>query len=208
MRNVKLSLGVLMLLLFSTQARAQETPSVFSVGPMVGFGHAGLTNVSGVDAIFKPSYAAGLTATYSKMPHWGFGVDVFYSLEGGAFESSNTELDVTLHYVRVPLKVGYYFRDVNENFRPKITVGPSFGFLVDSKTRVETPSGSVSTGDVNSVYESWDVGVNAAIGFNLKLADNIWLNTDLGYYYGFIDVSGSDNNNMNLGLKVGVAFGL
>lgn len=195
-----------MALVFATSAQAQEEKTkTFSLGPMIGFSHTGITNVDGQNSKFKPSYAAGLTATYSTVPHWAFGLDVFYSMEGAAFSNSDSETKVDLHYLRVPLKVGYYFGDVEDRFRPKITVGPSFGYLINSEVDYSNQQGS---NRVTGSYEGWDLGVNASLGFNYKLADNIWLNTDLGYYYGFIDVMGNDNFNTNYGLKVGLAFGL
>lgn len=205
MKKIKGLLGIWMAFLFATGAQAQETTSTFSLGPMIGFGHAGITNVSGQNSVFKPSYAAGLTATYSTVPHWAVGLDVFYSLEGAAFENSYSETDVDLHYLRVPLRVGYYFGDVENRFRPKITVGPSFAYLINSDVRY---SGSSTGARITNNFESWDLGVNASLGFNYRLMENFWLNTDLGYYYGFIDAMGNDNYNTNLGLKVGVAFGL
>lgn len=203
MKKMKLSLGILTLLIFSAEAQAQE--KTVSLGPVFGFGHAGITNVSGQKSVFKPSYAAGLTCTYSTTPNWAIGLDVFYSLEGAALENSNSTTDIDLHYLRVPLRIGYYFGSVENRFRPKITAGPSFAYLINSDIDYSGPANGPR---VTGSYESWDLGVNGSLGFNYKLMDNFWLNADLNYYYGFIDIMGDDNRNTNMGLKVGVAFGL
>ena len=205
MKKIKLSLGILIALIFTTSAQGQEATKTFSLGPVIGFGHSGITNVAGQDALFKPPYAAGLTATYSTVPHWAIGLDVFYSLEGAAFENSYSETNVDLHYLRVPLRIGYYFGDVEDRFRPKITVGPSVAWLINSEM---TYSGPQNGARITGSYAGWDLGVNGSLGFNYRLMEDFWLNADLGYYYGFVDQMGNDNYNNNLGLKVGVAFGL
>lgn len=189
-------------------AFAQEAPGeaakTFSIGPAIGFGHTGIRNTSGID-IFKPSWSAGVIFNYSSRKHVGFGAEVLWSMEGARVESGAYEADLTLHYIRVPLKFAYYFGDFEDNFRPKITVGPSMGFLLDaiSDSNVE---GS-SKASVKSYYNTFDVGLYASIGFNLKLARNIWLNTDFNYYTGFTTIRDNQYNS-NFGLKVGVAFGL
>lgn len=202
MKKIKLSLGILMMSMFAANAQAQST---FSLGPMIGFSNTGITGVDGQNAKFKPSYAAGLTATYSTTSNWALGLDVFYSMEGAAFSNSDSETKVDLHYLRVPLKVGYFFGSVENRFRPKITVGPSFGWLINSEVDYSNQEGSSR---ITGSYEGWDLGVNGSLGFNYLLAEDIWLNTDLTYYRGFVDVMGNDNFNQNYGLKVGLAFGL
>lgn len=202
-----LILGMILTLAFS--GKAQTLPKALSLGPMIGYGHTGITKIEGLDAKFKSSIAAGITATYSKNPHWGIGMDLLYSMEGGHFKGNGVDAKITLHYIRVPIKIGYYFRDVSDRLRPKITLGPSLGFLLKGEDEYKTSMGTVrNTGS----YESFDIGIYLSAGFNYKLTENIWLNTELGYYYGFVDIAGNENDkanhNNNLGLKIGIAYGL
>lgn len=187
-------------------AFSQEEPrnktKTFSIGPAVGFGHTGIRKTAGTD-VFKPSWSAGVILNYSTSEHIGLAADVLWSVEGGRVESGGFENDLTLQYIRVPLKFVYFFGDFANDLRPKITLGPSLGFLIDASNDM----GSTGTSDVTSFYEKFDIGLNASLGFNWKLGTNIWLNTDLNYYTGFIAIRGDDYNS-NFGLRVGVAFGL
>ncbi len=188
---------------FSQEAPAKKTKTL-SIGPSVGFGHTGIRNTSGTD-IFKPSWSAGVIFNYSSHKHVGFAADVLWSMEGGRVESAGSESDLTLQYIRVPLKFAYYFGDFEDNLRPKITVGPSMGFLIDAVSDSDIEGGSKV--NVRSFYKNFDVGVNASIGFNWKLATNIWLNTDFNYYTGLTTIRDNQYNS-NFGVKLGVAFGL
>jgi hypothetical protein len=184
---------------------SQENPGrakVFSIGPAVGFGHAGIRNTSGTD-LFKPSVNAGVIFNYSTNQHIGFAGDVLWSSEGARIDRDGIETDITLQYVRVPLKFAYFFGTFEDNFRPKLTIGPSMGFLLDADKEVE----GIGTSDVTASYKTFDIGLNGSAGFNLKLRPNVWLNTDLNYYHGLRAIR-FDERNSSLGLKVGLAFGL
>lgn len=186
---------------FSQEAPGAATKT-FSIGPAIGFGHTGLRNTTGTD-IFKPSWNAGIIINYSKMEHVGFAADVLWSMEGGRVTIDGSENDLTLQYIRVPLKFAYFFGDFENNFRPKITVGPSMGFLLHARN--DSEDFGITT--VTQYYNTFDIGVNASIGFNWKLGNNVWLNTDFNYYTAFMAVR---NNlyNSNFGARVGLAFGL
>lgn len=194
-----------------TAAIAQtDIERTFTVGPAIGYGHTWIPNV-GYSSLFKSSFNGGVTMNYSQWEHFGLAADVMYSLEGGKFKTSGdgTQIDVSLHYLRIPLKAAYFFGDVGNAFRPKITLGPSFGFLIDESTQVEgnRPSDSNLTGD----HETIDLGGTASIGFNYRIRERIWLNTDAYYYMGLLETDNTEplhHYNSNFGLRVGVAFGL
>lgn len=186
-----------------SQDAPKEKPRTFSIGPSIGFGHTGIRNTPGTD-LFKPTYSAGLIINYSTTEHVGFAADFLWSHEGGLYEDNNgRENELSLEYLRIPLKVAYFMGDFEDNFRPKITVGPSIGFLLDADSYLE----GTGSEDVDNLYEDFDLGVNASVGFNLKLKTNIWLNTDFNYYTSFMPIRGEQYNS-NFGLKVGLAFGL
>lgn len=187
-------------------AFSQETENtrIFSIGPTVGFGHTGIRNTDEIDQ-FKPYWNAGILMNYSTSAHVGFAANILWSREGGQVERSSDGMqdDLTLQYIRVPLKFAYFFGEFKNDFRPKFTIGPSFGFLVDAQDDNE----NVGRSNVMSSYENFDFGGNASVGFNWKLATNMWLNADLNYYTGFRAIR-SNQYNSNFGLNLGVAFGL
>lgn len=202
MKKILIMTAVLLINSAVFSQEAPETNKTFSIGPSVGFGHTGIRNTTGTD-IFKPSWRAGVILNYSSRKHVGFAADVLWSKEGGRVKDEGVQSEISMHYIRVPLKFAYYFGDFEDNFRPKITVGPSMGFLLKADGYV---SGLESV-DVTDSYEKFDIGVAASIGFNWKLATNIWLNTDFNYYTAFTEVS-INQHNSNFGLQLGVAFGL
>jgi hypothetical protein len=170
--------------------------SVFSLGAQAGFGHTYIMPFKG--ATFQPSWDAGLVAIYAPGVHWGVDMDLRLSSEGARIEDpENTSTNaIYLHYMRVPLKAVYFFRKYEDDFRPKIALGPAIGFLTEQ---------------VNSVGASTvDFGANASVGFHYRLVRAIWFTADLNYYQGFTDVFQSTSEkelNGNLRLDLGISFG-
>lgn len=170
--------------------------SVFSIGPQGGFGHTFITPYKG--ARFQPSWDAGVAAIYAPGVHWGVQLDIRYSAEGCKIEDVENKSTnaIFLRYVRVPLKAVYFFNRYEDDFRPKITLGPSIGFLNEQ---------------VNSIgAKSVDFGANASIGFHYRLVRAIWFTADVNYYQGFTDVYETTTEremNGNLRLDMGLMFG-
>ncbi|HET6224866.1 MAG TPA: outer membrane beta-barrel protein, partial [Bacteroidia bacterium] len=170
--------------------------SVFSLGAQGGFGHSYLTNIP--NKKFQPSWDAGLVAIYSPGVHWGVELDVRYSAEGVKYEdlSPDRENTIFLRYIRVPLKATYFFRKYENDFRPKISLGPDFGFLTE---------------EVNSTgVNSFDFGLNASIGFHYRIVRAIWFTADVNYYQGLLDnYDATDVNELNgdVRLDLGLSFG-
>ncbi len=187
-----------------SQVEPGTPTSIFSIGPSMGFGHTGVRNTDGTD-FFKANWTAGVLINYSSMKHTGLAAEILYSVEGGKVRNAGYETSLTMHYIRVPLRFAYYFGDFENRFRPKITIGPSMGFLVNATSDSNVPDATRT--DVTPSYYKFDIGGIASIGFNLKLAENIWLNTDFNYYTGFRPIRASQYNS-NFGLRMGVAFGL
>lgn len=189
-------------LLANTFAFSQDvlTPktSKFSIGPTFGYG---CSYIMPYRSEFFPSWNVGLTSIYAPYEHFGVGIDVKYSAEGSRFKIKDGESTRTteLNYIRVPVKAIVFFRSYEKDFRPKLTVGPSFGFLVSEND------------PYNAKAWPFDAGVNASLGFNYRIKPAIWLNTDLNFYQGLTDVrkeSGVQERNGNIGLNLGIAFGL
>ena len=174
-----------------------------SVGPNAGFGHTWMSG-SGENR-YQPAGNFGVALVYSHNNHVGLGVDLKYSIEGGKKEFANVDVTSRLNYIRVPVKGIYFFRDYGASFRPKISLGPSFGFLVGG----EQEAGSLKI-DAKDAHNLFDVGLLGSAGFHYNLVTNTWLHFDLSYYHGFSDVSeaAETNKNRNIGINLGVAFGI
>ncbi len=217
----------------------------FSIGPSVGVGHAWLSEninlvvVPGVGASttyegnkqFYTAFNAGVAMNYSGNESWGVGMDIKYSKEGGQyqFKANNEDYDLSLKhtYIRVPIRATYYFREWGDGIRPKVSAGPTLGFLMDAESRFEGAgiASQDETTDTKDEIEKFDLGLNAGIGCNFRLAPNMWLNTDIVYNHGFMKVNKNDPpavgttpgiymqptgdfKNRNVSLNVGLLFGL
>ncbi|MEO7309186.1 MAG: porin family protein [Chitinophagaceae bacterium] len=189
-----------------------------SLGPVASFTHSWVTGTDGMEREFNPGFKAGLTLTYSINPHWAIGGDLLYSLEGVKVKKTvlATTYTTTAHndYIRVPLKVSYFFGELGDRMRPKLYLGPSLGFLVASNTRVKTENGSTSAEtktETKANYNKFDLGGMVGAGFNYRVGTATWLNFDLNYTNGFSDITKDDNtfsSNRNIGVSLGVAFPL
>lgn len=174
--------------------------SKFSIGLTGGARHAFVSSYD--NNTFNPCWNAGLTFNYSPWEHWAIGMDAIYSNEGYKIkipERNNMTTYSTLDYVRITPKAIYFFRPYEANFRPKFSIGPSVGFLVNQ----DNPNGEVA--------RNTDLGAQGSIGFNLRLVKELWLNVDAAYYQGLLDVykkpTGGNDYNANMGLNLGLTFG-
>jgi len=168
--------------------------SKFSFGFTGGFGHSFIAPYENYK--FMPSWNAGISTVYSPFVHFGMGMDVFYSEEGMKYGDAEGEHDISLNYIRVPFKAIYFFRPYEKDFRPKISIAPTVGFLVNGNDKPQ--------------YNTFDFGASAAVGFNYRLVRAIWLNVDAVYYQGFIDNidgNGVTDLNGNVRLNMGLSFG-
>ncbi len=180
-----------------------------SFGPTAGFGHAWLSNNS--SSKYKPAGNAGVALVYSSAPHIGFGADLKFSIEGAKSEVGTVENEITLNYIRVPLKVIYFFGEYGDRLRPKIAAGPSFGFLVGGEREITQGNGQVSIAKSTDLYKGFDAGLGVLAGLNYRLVKNTWFTGEVNYYNGFTNLSEATNTNFknrNLGINIGVTFGI
>ncbi|RYE48801.1 MAG: PorT family protein, partial [Sphingobacteriales bacterium] len=108
-----------------------------------------------------------------------------------------------VNYIRVPLQGIYFFGDYGQAVRPKISLGPSFGFLVGGETKTDI-NGQTITFKTKEVAKSFDFGLTGAIGANFRIAEATWLNADIAYYHGLIDASKTiaEIKNRNIGINI------
>ena len=181
----------------------------FSIGPTGSFGHSWITNRNG-DGEFNPAWNAGLSFIYSTKSNFGIGADIKYSAEGNKIESAGATDVINANYIRVPVKLIYFFGKYGSAVRPKIYAGPSFGFLTSANETSSLAGVKVKT-DISDGIKNFDFGVTAAAGLNFRLAQRTWLNTDLAFYQGLTDITKNNNttqHNGNVGVNVGLLVGL
>ncbi|HXS35489.1 MAG TPA: porin family protein [Flavipsychrobacter sp.] len=204
------------ILLLATTIMFATVPQSFaqyiSLGPVGGFGTSWVGNMPGTTK-FQPSGYLGVGLIYAKNVHWGWGGQLQVSSEGYRKEDMMGDISmVNPVYLRLPLRAYYFFGKQNDNIRPKLYLGPSFGLkLAESSSMSPYYSDAYIPGASND-FRTFDFGLNAGAGVNIRLVRATWLNLDLGYYQGLTDAvkdpSGNYNVNHNLALNVGVLFGI
>ena len=208
---MKSKLLCIALLVVASTASAQKFAQNVSFGPIVGLGHSWIHGLEG-DKEFKLAPTAGVTMVYSAGAHWGFGLDIKFSREGVKQEAfPGTDAVLHANYIRIPFKSMYFFGELGNKIRPKVMAGPSLGFLVGGKQKLEASGGEIlAEVKAKDILKTFDIGVHGGLGLNARLTRNTWLNTDVTYYHGLKDIrEGSmDWKNRNIVWNVGVAFGI
>ena len=184
-----------------------------SIGPTAGFGHGWLTTSdteNRTKTLFHPTYNVGAKLVYSIMSNWGVSADVLFSNEGGTRGiDNNTKSSLRINYIRVPLQAIYFFGKYGDKIRPKISIGPSFGFLIGATQKDYVNGTKINEESVTNQLNKVDVGLNAAVGANIRLCKSTWLNTDITYYNGFTNLAKIGNSKQRgIGLNIGVLFPL
>src|SRR5690349_17697127 len=122
-------------LLFLSTAFLSRSQNI-SIGVTGGFGHAWSNLETSADKRFHPAYNLGAKIVYSFQSHWGVSGDLKYSGEGSTYGADgDNKTVVRANYIRVPLQGIYFFGEYGDRIRPKISLGPSFGFFVGGNTR-------------------------------------------------------------------------
>lgn len=207
-----------------------ESEQFFTFGPRAGLN---ISNFSGADdSETKAGLLAGGFLVYSFQEHFGVSVDALYSVEGAQFTeritANNTTIkidnDYALNYLRLPVQANVFFGEFGNRLRPKITLGPSVGFLLSAKNNFKSVTtdgngGSVTLedkDDVKSDFKGIDFGAIVGAGLNYRLTDAVWWNLDLRYYLGATNIDDDNNNsgnnndlkNNSFSVSLGIGFGL
>lgn len=208
----KMLFGTMMLAALAVTKTNAQLRDNLSLGPIVGFGHSWISYdyPSGVSKKFNPSFNGGLRLVYSATPHLGFGLDGTFRTEGVKLEYSGIKSTTHLNYINLDPKLYYFFGEYGQAIRPKIGIGPNFGFLVGGKSK--TTSGTTTTETkAKDDYNGFNFGLSGALGFNYRIKSGTWLNVDAVYNNGFSDLSKDDNESpksRSIFLNVGVTFGI
>jgi hypothetical protein len=187
------------------------TAQNLSFGPTAGFGHSWTNAATGsMDKRFHAAYNIGGKLVYSFMTNWGVSGDLKFSSEG---QTIGTDADNKImgrtNYIRIPLQGIYFFGKYGDRIRPKVSLGPSFGFLVGGAVKTYQNGNEIFNVKATDVMKTFDIGATVAGGLNVRVATATWLNADLAYYHGFTDVPETgEGKNRNIGINVGVTFPL
>jgi hypothetical protein len=190
-------LFVISLVLFGSGMANAQIGDQTSIGPRIGVNFSNVSNVDGSESL--TGLAIGLTSTYSISEATGLTVDLMYSGEGYTLDGN----DLKLNYLQIPIFFDLFFGELGDKFRPKVNAGLTPGFLLSAKQ---------NDNDVKASINGFNIAAAGGLGFNYKVGNRIWLNTDLRAFLGLSDIRqdviGDKVANNNIQLSIGLAYGL
>lgn len=213
----KLLLIAAALTAFQFQGTAQNKQNngrgqYLSIGPVVGGGANWVSNLGGSSNSMIASGNLGVGLIYAKDAHWGWGTQLTAASEGYDVKYGANEVKAVPIYLRMPIRAYYFFGDLKSIVRPKVYLGPQFGLKLTETDHMTSPFTETTVYNNTGNFRTFDAGINAGAGVNIRLMKATWLNLDLGYYQGVLDVvkdpADNYNTNQNLGINAGVLFGL
>ncbi len=182
-----------------------------SIGPVAGVGMSWVSGLPGNNKGMR-STNFGLGVIYAKNEHWGWGGQLIVSAEGYDLTYGGNEFKAMPLYLRMPLRAYYFFGDFKNTVRPKVYLGPSLAFKMSENDNMPARDQDNFINRNSGQFNTFDLGVNAGAGVNIKMGRALWLNLDLAYTQGVLDavddLAGNYNTNMNLGFNAGLLFGL
>ncbi len=159
----------------------------------------------------KVGFDAGIRTLYSNHVRMGVGMDLLFSRTGGDYDAREglevIQYDVRTDYLRFIPKAYLFFRNLEDSFRPKLTIGPSFGFLMGAYDSGINQSNKDD-------FESFEIGLEFGTGFNYKLTDVTWLTFDIDYLVGLNSINNEslttpdEFKTNSLGVGLGVIIGI
>lgn len=176
------------------------------VGPTAGVNISTITDVPGNKAM--AGFTGGVNATYSHWEHLSFTGQALYTQSGTNYtvfdEGFFRERNITLHYLEVPVLANYLFGTRGDFFRPKVSAGSSFGWLMDAED-----SGPFSN---PNDYRRMNLGITAGTGFNYQLMEAVWFTFDVRYTYGLNNLNRYSSpyflHNSGVSAVAGVSIGI
>ena len=115
-------------------------------------------------------------------------------------------------YLRMPLRAYYFFGDFKNTVSPTVYLGPSLAFKMSENDNMPARDQDNFINRNSGQFNTFDLGLNAGVGVNIKMGRVLWLNLDLAYTQGILDAvddpAGNYSTNMNLRFSAGLLFGL
>jgi hypothetical protein len=185
-----------------------QSDRVWSFGPEVGINFSKHGMDAKDDTDYKSGLLAGAFLTYSIRDTYGFTLKVLYSQKGASAEVGDETVKTQLNYIEIPILARIFFNREG-TVRPNVFLGPSLGFLTGAKGK----SGSEDYEDFDNykdIYNTFDLGLSAGLGLNIKVGGEMYFIVDARYTYGLTDISkgGSDVNNQAVAISAGLSFGI
>lgn len=193
--TIKFFATLLIVILAGFSVTAQTT----SIGPMLGTNITTLSNVPNAEHIGGLSIGGFLN--HSVNENFGVNAKLLFSQFGTGYE--NSTFQTRLNYIQLPISGVYYFGQAGNRLRPKIYAGVYAAALTNGEADDVLSLGG------QTKFEDFDAGGQIGLGFNYRIQSMTWLNVDLGYTGGLVNVSefqGDNIRNKGVNLNIGLSF--
>jgi len=216
---MKKILIALFALVFFSQSSDAQGPT--SIGDKFTFGHSWTVgNRTGSQKYkFHPMVQVGRMGRVNIGQNFNLGLGTFFSTEGVSFKDETTDINAEqrMNYVRIPLIATFTPGNATSRISPRLSVGPSVGFLVGGKSLIKNDANALLGYKTTKLMSTKiDAGINASLGVSVKITNGITFLPDITYYHGLIEnkyntgLAGLTNTSSfthrNLGISMGMSI--
>ncbi len=165
-----------------------------NVGIKGGLNVYTITNDNDVEYDSKAGFNLGLLGHIHLAKQLALQPEIVYSAQGAKFNTGNTETNINLNYINVPVLIQYMF---DNGFR--LQAGPQLGFLVNAKSK----TGGVSV-DIKDNLKTVDVGLAVGAGY---VHTPSGFGVDARYNLGLSNINDNSSvKSFNRGFQLGVFY--
>lgn len=155
----------------------------------------------------RTGFAGGLFFMYQFSNMFAIQPEAYYTMKGATYSESGADLTISLDYIEVPVLVKFIIPIQGSNIKPSIFAGPSIGFNMTAKSKVEF-DGESQENDFKDETKSteFSLAFGGGIGFPVGNGE---LGVDIRYILGMSTFDDSSdpldlkNNVINFNLYYG-----
>ena len=207
----KLFTLLFVLSVFSIMSYAQ-----MMIGPKAGLNIASIGGddadqiLEGQSLDSKTGFAGGLFFTYQFSNMFAIQPEAYYTMKGATYSESGADLTISLDYIEVPILVKFIIPIEGSAIKPSIFAGPSIGFNMTAKSKVEF-DGESQENDFKDDTKSteFSLAFGGGVGFPVGNGE---LGVDIRYILGMSTFDDSSdpwdlkNNVINFNLYYGFSL--
>jgi hypothetical protein len=183
------------------------------IGPKVGLNIASIGGddadqiLDGQSLDSKTGFTGGLFFMYQFSKMFAIQPEAYYTMKGATYSENGVDLTITLDYIEVPLLFKLIIPIEGSNLRPAIFAGPSIGFNMTAKSKVEY-GGESEEDDFKDETESTEFSLAFGGGLGYMIGKNE-LGIDVRYILGLntFDKSSDPWDLKNNVLSIDAYFG-
>lgn len=202
---------VFILMIFTSISMAQ-----FQIGPKAGLN---IANIGGNDADqilegqsldSKTGFAGGVFFMYQFDKMFAIQKEVYYTMKGATYSEGGADLTISIDYIEIPLLIKFLIPVEGSNIKPSIFAGPSIGFNMAAKSKVEF-EGQSDENDFKDETKSTEFSLAFGGGLGFMVGKNE-LGVDVRYILGLTTFDDSSdpwdlkNNVINLNVYFGFSI--